>query len=66
MFSERSRDALRTLPESVVYPVVLLCLLLGSSLAFATNYDVLGAIGVLILGILSLVYGALQMPDQMD
>jgi len=66
MFGERSRNVLEALPESAVYPVALLCLLLASSLAFATNYDILGAIGVLILGLLSLVYGALQMPDQMD
>ncbi|WP_424019990.1 hypothetical protein ACOZ4N_20385 (plasmid) [Halorientalis pallida] len=66
MFSERSRDALEALPQSSVYPVALLCLLLGSSLAFATNYDVLGAVGVLLLCLLSLVYGALQMPEQME
>jgi hypothetical protein len=66
MISERPRAALETLPESSVYPVALLGLLLGSSLAFATNYDVLGVTGVLILCILSLVYGALQMPEQME
>ncbi len=66
MSSKRSRPALEALPESTVYPIVLLSLLLGSSLAFATNYDVLGAIGVLILCVLSLLYGALQMPEQIE
>jgi len=66
MFGERTRAALETVPESVAYPVALLCLLVASSLAFATNYDVLGAVGVVLLAILSLVYGALQMPDRMD
>ncbi|SDE72053.1 hypothetical protein [Halorientalis regularis] len=66
MFSERPRDALEALPQSTAYPVALLCLLLGSSLAFATNYDILGAVGVLLLCLLSLVYGALQMPEQME
>lgn len=66
MFSERSRDALEALPESTAYPVALLCLLLGSSFAFAANYDLLGAVGVVVLCLLSLVYGALQMPEQME
>ncbi|MFB6084720.1 MAG: hypothetical protein ABEJ94_10795 [Halorientalis sp.] len=64
MFSEYSRETLEALPESSVYPVVLFCLLLGSSFAFGTNHDVLGAIGVSTLGLLSLVYGALQMPER--
>ncbi|WP_157526197.1 hypothetical protein [Halorientalis sp. IM1011] len=66
MSSERSRGALEGLPESAVFPVALVCLLVVSSLAFATNYDILGAIGVVLLAILSLVYGALQMPEQLD
>lgn len=66
MFSERSRDVLAALPESTAYPIALLCLLLGSSAAFATNHDLLGAAGVVVLCLLSLVYGALQMPEQME
>ncbi|WP_299267429.1 hypothetical protein [Halorientalis sp.] len=66
MFDERSRDVLEALPESAMYPVALLTLLLGSSLAFATSHDILGAVGVLILCLLSLVFGALQMPERME
>ena len=66
MFSERSRDALEARPESAAYPVALCCLLVGSSLAFATTYEILVAIGVVLLALLSLVYGALQMPEQME
>ena len=66
MSSERSRAVLESLPESYAYPVALFCLLLAASLAFATNHDILGTAGVLLLSVLALVYGALQMPEQMD
>ncbi|SEO79372.1 hypothetical protein SAMN05216388_101978 [Halorientalis persicus] len=66
MFSERPRNALEALPESAAYPVALFGLLVGSSLAFATNYEIIGATGVVLLALLSLVYGALQMPEQME
>jgi CHASE2 domain-containing sensor protein len=66
MFSERSWAVLEALPESAAYPVALGCLLLGSSFAFATNHDVLGAAGVLLLCVLSLAYGALQMPEHLE
>ncbi|WP_336003518.1 hypothetical protein [Halorientalis halophila] len=66
MFDERSSAAPETRPESYAYPVALVGLFLGASLSFATGHVWIGTVGVVLLSVLSLVYGALQFPDRLD
>lgn len=63
MASERSAAVLETLPEAYVYPVVMVVLLFGSAAGLATDQHVVGVVGVFALAVVSLMYGAMQRPE---
>lgn len=65
MIRKRSLAYLRSVPDDYVYPVVLVCLLVGSAVALAMGQMLVGIAGVLALSIISLAYGALQTPEDM-
>jgi len=64
MLRERSVAVLETLPETYVYPTIVVGLLLGTAVAFATDRHWLGVAGVLALSVVSLSYGAIQRPEE--
>lgn len=63
MMRERSAAILKSLPETHVYPVLMLCLLLGTSVALSVGLNWVGIVGVVLLAIMSLAYGAVQTAD---
>jgi hypothetical protein len=63
MPSERSAAVLEAVPDAYVYPVAIAVLLLGSAAALATDQHAVGVVGVLALAVVSLLYGAMQRPE---
>lgn len=63
MVSERSSTVLRSLPDSHLYPAIMLVLLLVTALSLSIGMDWLGLVGFLILAVMSLFYGAVQTAD---
>jgi len=57
MFGEGSPAVLEMVPNSFLYPVAMLGLLLGTSVALASGFEWFGITGVLLLSLLSLLCG---------
>jgi hypothetical protein len=53
------------LPVPLLYPVLLGVLLVLSATALATGNTVLGVVGVIVLCVLSVSYGAILRPEEM-
>jgi len=65
MLSERSTAVLKSLPDTNVYPVVMVFLLLGTTLALTMGRNWFGVTGFLLLALMSLAYGAVQTGEEM-
>jgi hypothetical protein len=66
MMRERSEAVLEMIPERYAFPVAMISLLIGSSFALATDQNLLGVLGVLALAVVSISYGALQTPEDLQ
>ena len=60
MMSERSSAALKALPETHVYLVVMVFLLIGTAVALSVDRNLIGVTGFLLLALMALGYGAVQ------
>jgi len=60
MVTDRSVAVLRTLPESPVYPVLMVFLLIGTAVALSVDRNLIGVTGFLLLALMALGYGAVQ------
>jgi hypothetical protein len=52
-------------PERIVVPVLLVGLLVLTAVALATGQETVGVVGVFMLSILSVSYGAVLRPEEM-
>jgi len=64
MVPERPTAVLEGIPHEQVYPVAILVLLVGSSVALSMGREIIGVVGVILLSLLSLAYGAMQSPEE--
>ena len=65
MMSERSSAVLKALPETPMYLVAMVVLLVGTAVALSMNQNLIGVTGFLLLALMSLGYGAVQMSEDM-
>lgn len=63
MPDERSVAALSSLPETPLYTVVMAVLLLGTAVALSLRANWIGLVGLLVLSVMSLFYGAVVTAD---
>jgi len=63
MMGERSLTVLKALPETHVYPVLMVLLLVGTAVALSADRNLIGVAGFLLLALMALGYGAVQMSE---
>jgi len=65
MMRERSTAVLKSLPGTHAYPVLMLCLLVGTAIALSMRQNRVGVAGLILLALMSLTYGAVRTPEEM-
>lgn len=63
--SERSSAVLKAFPDTHLYLVLMVFLLVGTAFALSTGRNLIGVTGFLLLALMSLAYGAVQTADDM-